>query len=98
MSTSVKLSEEDKEKLDRLQALVTLRAGGKVTQQEILSALIGEALARGDEFLGKAFKPNIPMPDEGFKRMLSLTEDWGVETCWKEVDELLYGAAKRGRR
>lgn len=98
MSTSVKLSEEDKEKLEKLQALVTLKAGGKVTQQEILSALIGEALARGDEFLGKAFKPNIPMPDEEFKKVLSLTEDWGVETGWKEMDKLLYGAAKRGRR
>jgi len=98
MSTSVKLSEEDKQKLEKLQALVTLKAGGRVTQQEILSALIGEALARGDEFLGKAFKPNIPMPDEEFKRVLSLTEDWGVETNWREVDKLLYGAAKRERR
>jgi predicted transcriptional regulator len=95
MSTSVKLDEEDKEKLERLQALVTLKAGGKVTQQELLSMLIREALARSDEFVEKIFKTSIPMPDQEYEKILSLVEDWGVETNWKEIDQTLYGAKRR---
>ncbi len=28
--------------------------------------------------------------DEEFKKLLSLIEDWGVETSWEEIDEILY--------
>ena len=98
MPTSVKLSEQDKERLERLQALATLKAGGKVTQQELLSALIREALERGDEFLEKTYKTNIPVSDEEYKRILSLIEDWGVETRWEEEDPILYGPKMRRRR
>jgi len=98
MSTSVKLSEEDKEKLEKLQALVTLKAGHKVTQQELLSTLIGEALAIGDEFVEKMFKTSIPMSDQEYERILSLVEDWGVETSWEEIDQILYGTKTRLKR
>lgn len=78
MSTSVKLSAADKRRLENLQALVTLKAGQKVTQQELLSTLIREALERGDEFVDKMLKTEIPMPDQGYERILSLVEDWGL--------------------
>jgi len=97
MSTSVKLEEEDKEKLERLQALVTLKGGGKVTQQELLSILIREAFERGDEFVEKTLKTSIPMPEYEYEKLLSLVEDWGVETSWEEVDQVLYGKI-RGKR
>ena len=97
MSTSVKLGKEDKERLERLQALVTLKAGGKVSQQDLLSTLIREALERGDEFLEKMYKANVPIPDEEYERTLSLVEDWGVETRWEEMDQILYGAGIRRR-
>lgn len=92
MSTSVKLSEKDKEKLEKLQALVTLKAGEKVTQQELLSTLIREALAKDDEFVKKMVKTNIPMSDQEYERILTLVEDWGVETSWEEIDQTLYGS------
>lgn len=98
MSTSVKLDEEDKEKLERLQALVTLKARQKVTQQELLSTLIREALADSDEFVEKMFKTSIPLSDQEYERILSLVEDWEVETSWEEVDQILYGAKTRRRR
>lgn len=98
MPTSVKLSEQDKERLNRLQALATLKAEGKVTQQELLSALIREALERGDEFLEKMYKRNVPVSDEEYERLLSLIEDWGVETRWEGVDRTFYGAGMRRRR
>ncbi|MBI4257729.1 MAG: hypothetical protein HY619_02125 [Thaumarchaeota archaeon] len=91
MSTSVKLSEEDKKRLEKLQATVTLKGGEKMTQQELLSRLISEALKKGDEFVEKLVKASVPLSDEEYGRVQSLVEDWGVETSWKDVDRLLYG-------
>ena len=93
MSTSVKLAEDDKEKLEKLQALVVLKLGEKMTQQELLAKLIQDALTRGDEFI-ESVKPNVPMSDEEFGKVMSLVEDWGVETRWEEVDQVLYGGKK----
>ncbi len=93
MPTSVKLAHGDKEKLDKLQALITLKLGEKMTQQELLAMLIRDALTRGDEFL-ESVRPNVPMSDEEFGRVLSLSEDWGVETTSEESDKVLYGGAE----
>ena len=97
MSTSVKLGAEDKEKLEKLQALVTLKAAMKVTQQELLATLIRDALARGEEFVEKVFKTDLPLSDADYAKVLALIEDWGVETRWEEMDRELYGVSRRGR-
>jgi hypothetical protein len=94
VSTSVKLAEDDKEKLEKLQALVTLKLGGKMTQQELLARLIQDALTKIDEFI-ESVKPSVPMGDEEFGRVLSLSEDWGVETRSDEIDKILYGGDRR---
>ena len=98
MSTSVKIGEKDKEKLERLQALVTLKVGRKMTQQEILSSLIGEAYAKSGEFVEKMSNVDTKMSDEEYEKISSLIEDWGVETSWEEVDQILYGAKRGGKR
>ena len=97
MSTSVKVSQADKEKLERLQAIVTLRTGGKVTQQQLLRMLIQEAVVNDDEFLKKIIKPSLPISEEKYRKILSLVDDWGVETSWEEVDKILYGQKSRRR-
>jgi len=97
MSTSVKLAVDDKERLEKLQALVTLKLGEKMTQQELLARLIRDALTRGDEFI-ESVKPNVPMSDEEFGKVLSLSEDWGVETRSEEIDQVLYGGGSRKAR
>jgi len=91
MSTSVKIDREDKERLERLQALITLRMGKRVTQQEILSRLIKEAYERGEDFIEGLFEEYPKLSDEEFERVLSLIEDWGVETSWEDIDRVLYG-------
>lgn len=96
MATTVKLDNNDKRKLEQLQALVTLRAGGKkVTQQELLSALIRQALEKGDEFVKEVFKETVPMSDSDFEKVLSLANDWGVRTKWQEIDKVAYGVKKK---
>jgi len=91
MSTSVKIDREDKERLERLQALITLRIGRRMTQQEILSKLIRDAYERGEEFIEDLFGGCTKLSDEEFERVLSLIEDWGVETSWEDIDRVLYG-------
>jgi len=98
MSTSVKIEEEDKERLEKLQALVTLKAGQKLTQQEILSTLIREAYEKSDELVEKILKASVPMTDQEYERILSLVEDWGAETSWEEVDRTLYGTKAEVKR
>jgi hypothetical protein len=40
------------------------------------------------------FRETVPMPDEKFERLFSLSKDWGVRTRWQEIDQTLYGAKK----
>ena len=91
MATSVKLDESDKKKLERLQALVTVKTSKKVTQQEILSRLISEATEEVDAFVDRYFESTVPMSDESYERTMSLTTDWKIRTKWEDIDEALYG-------
>ena len=59
MTTSVKINEEEKIKLEKLQALIALKAGKKITQQELLSKLIQDAYMHEDELLLKFLKSII---------------------------------------
>ncbi|MHB1867620.1 MAG: hypothetical protein ACYCPP_01590 [Nitrososphaerales archaeon] len=94
MSTSIKVSVEDKRKLDKLQALVTMKTSKKVTQQEVLSELIRGAIAEGDRFVEKVFQGTVPMSDESFRKILSLTSDWKVKTKWEDIDRSVYGETR----
>jgi hypothetical protein len=33
----------------------------------------------------------VPMANEDFQRVLSVIEDWGIQTKWQDIDETLYG-------
>jgi hypothetical protein len=91
-ATSVKLREDDKRKLERLRALATLKTSKKITQEELLSKLIVDALSQSDKFVDRAFEDTVPMTDEKFEKLLSLSKDWGVETSWEQIDEAVYGS------
>jgi len=46
-------------------------------------------LTRGDEFI-ESIRPNIPMSDSEFGKLLSLSADWGVKTRWEEMGKVIY--------
>jgi len=96
-TTTVKVDETDKQKLEKLQALITLK-GKKVTQQELLSTLISEAVERSDELVDRVLKETVPMSNEDFRKILSLSEDWGSKSKWQDIDETLYGGKNRGHK
>lgn|SRR5487761_99387 len=96
VTTTVKLDESDKRNLEKLQALITLKSGGKkLTQQELLSTLIVQALQMGDEFIEQVIKDTVPMSDREFDKVLSLEQDWGITTRWQEIDQAAYGIQKK---
>ena len=95
MKTTVKIDDVDKQKLEKLQALVTLK-GKKITQQELLSALISDAIERSDELIDRVAKDTVPMSSEDFRRILSVSQDWGIKTKWQDIDEILY--ERRGKK
>ena len=91
MTTSVKLDERDKKRLDRLQARLTMESGEKHTQQEILAALISKGLEDGG-LLDSLARKWRPLTDAEYSAALSLTGDWGVTTRSQDIDRVLYGS------
>lgn len=69
-----------------------------MSQQELLSKLIHQAYVKGDEFVESTFKNNLPLKDEEYRKILSLVEDWGVETSWWEIDHTIYGGKINRRK
>ena len=98
MGTTVRVREEDKEKLEKLRALATLASGQKVTQEELLGAVLDDALSHGESFLAETFGERKPVSDKEFERILGLVSDWGVETAPEEIDQVLYGTRVATRK
>ena len=91
MGTTVRVKEEDKEKLERLRAMATLASGQKVSQEELLGAVLDDALSHGESFLAETFGEKKSLSGREFEKLLSLVTDWGVKTSSSEIDEILYG-------
>jgi hypothetical protein len=98
LGTTVRVRDEDKEKLERLRAMATLASGQKVSQEELLGAVLDDALSHGESFLAETFGEKNPLSGKGFEKLLSLVSDWGVETSSREIDKVLYGSPARRRR
>jgi len=92
MSENIKINEKDKHIFDMLQAELTLKAGKKITQQELFSQLIEFVRSRKDNFFGRLSK--LPLSEKEKKKIRSLQTDWGVETSEEEIDFVVYGARR----
>lgn len=94
MVTSVKMDEHTKSRLEELQALVKLRTGRKVTQQELLDRLVDQAYESREELV-ESFQVDDGwegLSEEEIEQWLSGTTDWGEETTEGDIDEVLYGS------
>ena len=98
MGTTVRVRDEDKEKLERLRARATLSSGEKVSQEELLGLLLDEALSRGEGFFADAFGPKLPLSDREFEKVKGMITDWGIETSSQDIDQVLYGSPRSRRR
>src|SRR5215469_1751978 len=98
LGTTVRIRDADKEKLEKLQAMATLSSGGKVSQEDVLGALLENALTQGESFMMGAFGGKLPLSDEEFEKVRALTSDWGFSTKEEDIDKDLYGTRSTGRR
>lgn len=95
MSTSVKMADQTKSRLEELQAEIKLATGKKVTQQELLDRIVDRAYESKDDLV-EAFRPDDEwqgLQEDEIERWLSGTTDWGIETDEDEIDDILYGKA-----
>ena len=92
----MKISEECKSVLDILQARLVLATGKKMSQQELLEALVRLSAEREDELVKFMAGVKLPLPLEEVEKLMKLPTDWGVETKEEEIDIYLYGR-KGGR-
>lgn len=90
-TTSVKLTEEGKNRLDRLQAKLLL-LGYKFTKERVLDLLIQTGSEKPADLIGKAHGVRFPVPgwEKLFRDVVESAEDWGP-TSWRDIDRLVYG-------
>lgn len=91
MATAIRVSDETKELLDRLQARITLDTGEKPTFGELVEVLVMLGFEERDRLereLGAAWRPLTDEEVEVWEERF--TEDWGVETSEEEIDRILY--------
>ncbi|HKZ60197.1 MAG TPA: hypothetical protein VJ547_10185 [Candidatus Thermoplasmatota archaeon] len=88
MATSIKIRDEDKRLLDRLQGEIMARRGRRVSQQDLVAWLLSLGDAHVDEF---ADHEDRPMTEREIATMLRLAVHTGIRTREEEIDRLLYG-------
>lgn len=90
MTTSVKMVEETKSELERLQATIRLKTGQHVTQQEILARLVDRAIESKGGFID-SFRDDLTELDTVER---SAFHEWmissGTQTSEGDI-KVLYG-------
>lgn len=94
MVTSVKMDERTKSRLEELQALVKLRTGRKVSQQELLDRLVDRAYESREELV-ESFETDDGwegLSEEEIEQWLSGTSASGSPLDEEDIDGILYGS------
>ncbi|GAA0667546.1 hypothetical protein ACFQDG_04915 [Natronoarchaeum mannanilyticum] len=90
MSTSIKISERAKSRLEELQAEIRLETGTKVTQQELLDRLVEESYESKDELVDSYRDDFDGLSEEEIERWMSGTVASENPVDEDEIDEVLY--------
>jgi hypothetical protein len=91
MTTSVKMDDETKSRLERLQAEITLKTGERVTQQEILARLVDHAFESKTELVDSFRPERVPVSESEREAFHEGMVASGVETSEEDIDDILYG-------
>jgi len=90
MSTSVKMDDETKSRLEELQAEIKLETGKKVTQEELLRKIVDHAFSTKSDVINE-YRKTVPADEEEIEKFHSEISSSGVETTEEDIDEILYG-------
>ena len=91
LTTSIKVEDSTKQKIDQLQAQILLQTGQKITQQQLVE-LLAEWGIQNLEILKQIIldKPII-LTDLEISEYKKYRRSMGVKTDPKAIDEILYG-------
>lgn len=91
MTTSVKMDDDTKSRLERLQAEIRLETGTRVTQQEILARLVERAIESKADLIDSFREERVPLADSDRERFHDGMVSSGVTTTEDDIDDVLYG-------
>jgi len=91
MATSVKLNDETKAQLERLQAEIRLETGERVTQQELLARIVESTIQSKSELIDSFRPANVPVSADQRDAFHDGMVSTGVTTEEDEVDDIIYG-------
>ena len=91
MATSVKMRDEDKRRLDRLQGEVVARGGRRISQQDLLARLLDIAESEKERLLQDT---SPPMTKREIAVMRRLCVHTGIATREEDIDRIVAGEAK----
>jgi predicted transcriptional regulator len=91
MATSVKMDDDTKSRLERLQAEIRLETGTRVTQQEILARLVERAIESKTDLIDSFREERVPIADADRERFHEGMVSSGITTTEDDIDDILYG-------
>ncbi|RMG33880.1 MAG: hypothetical protein D6732_11160 [Methanobacteriota archaeon] len=84
MASSIKIRDETKAELDRLQARLTLKLGRKISQQDLLDMLVKLGSRDFQQLLDFNFTTS-----SSIDKVLSLSSEWKIRTDPEMLDDLV---------
>lgn len=89
MSTTVRIGEEHKRKLEKYLASLLLKRGRKLPLQEVLGMAVDHALTC--EKFAEKLEELPPLEKDPAWIRLQKPRDWGVKDASEKIDEYVYG-------
>jgi len=90
MAISVKVDDDTKSRIERLQAEIRLETGARVTQQEILARLVERAIESKADLIDSFRDQRVPLADSDRERFHDEMVSSGVTTTEDDIDDVLY--------
>lgn len=90
MATSVKMDDDTKDRLERLQAELRLKTGKKVTQQEILARLVESAIESKADLVDSFREERVPVSESDRDAFHDGMVSSGTTTSEDDIDDVLY--------
>ncbi len=91
MTTSVKMDDNTKSRLERLQAEIRLKTGRKVTQQMILARLVENAIESKADLVDSFREERVPLSRIERETFHEGMVSSGTTTTEEDIDDVLYG-------
>lgn len=91
MVTSVKIGDEAKDRLERLQAEIKLETGRQVTQQELLDRIVARAFESREALIDSYRDDWEGLSEDEIEQWLSGTSASDDPVAVDEIDRVIYG-------